>query len=1162
MGARRVILKPAGISDHDASRLAEALHAAVVLQQELAAWSPHVLRFLGRLRETEDGSAYFVEHEPAVVTPAANPFDPDSPRVEQPRLFQLSAALMHALHTIHRSEREGANAHGGLCPGVVLLSADQIVKLTDFGFAGAFCATLGAESYLNLAVRPGAEGVDDTEVTGTWQVLPDHDFDRDDRICAFVDPEKYRTGNTVGFEPGSDVIAAAFLLYLWSQGHHPYLRDYPDAHRLVGMSEFMTKLIYRRYGQSFRDSQDPTVQRWAELLDRMLARLPKDRPSAAEVALGLAEVGITPDKNAKLPTPKDVQVQKKRATRPPKKRAGAFAAVAAVVVLGAAGAIFGLWPRDKTDRQGATGPAGPAVTRPEDAAQLAQPADNAEPDDLPPPSPLAGAVAQLRGVLSESAVLAPAADRLVPDQDGGGQDPPVISYQFAGLPQPERSLNLANADTDEGPTLSSDQIQTVRSDVAQLETLLRLDAEPTELIADLTAGWADQPLGNLLDRTRIRLRPDAPPVWRLSTLNDRWRADDVPLRVVFTPASDAADAAPDTDLAPITLGLRLIDGQISAARLLDGDRADLQRAVSSRLLELQNASLQQRTQELTEATASINAEIAANPAMLAAASGTAQLTASAQGLRPRTFSLTWSPGELHFAFAPTQGRRVEDLLLAHAAVPAFNRKLPPDHWIRQVSAGDAFEASEPTDGRWTIAIPALWAPQGIAAEQLDSADVLPIPVPWPADLRDPEAIADLALATEAPPYWALLDDYRRYAGDPFFMAGALRGEATVVVDAVERQRFAGSPMETFLSTRPQYILPRTELSGEPALRAAAPGAAPTALDLPVRASWTLQNAPPGVDRDQLTAAVQGLAALPQLSVTLNLSADNRVQLTGVSGLVNAFEPSRPGAAALEERIGLLGARQTLDAELQRLLPQGAQQTPLADNALDILRRIWRAKGAPERADLGDLQALSAALRDRGGLRFDKTPPGQSEAILPSVFVEFFCGPQFCYAVTWSAGNDTLSGENHVTVDPPTLLQLCPSQEVFAVVRGDAGARADTLGGRLFAPVFAAAPQAIGVLSEEFFTFYLGLVLAFDDALWLLPSVETLSFAGQETYLRDIVRAESVERSKRWATLQELRDGNSRSDFALVSALSSPPPPVPPGAGERSAIETLVRATAP
>ena len=72
---RRVVLKPPGLSDTDSTALAERLAADVQLQQELASASPHVLRFLGDLQETE--TSFFVEHEPAKPLEEAL-FDPDA----------------------------------------------------------------------------------------------------------------------------------------------------------------------------------------------------------------------------------------------------------------------------------------------------------------------------------------------------------------------------------------------------------------------------------------------------------------------------------------------------------------------------------------------------------------------------------------------------------------------------------------------------------------------------------------------------------------------------------------------------------------------------------------------------------------------------------------------------------------------------------------------------------------------------------------------------------------------------------------------------------------------------------------------------------------------------------------------------------------------------
>jgi len=284
---RRVILKPSGLGDPDSSRLGEMLTTAVELQGHLSSKSAHVLQFVGGLQEVE--GAFFVEHEPANALAIDGLFDSGAPGAEDQQLLRLTAALFDALRVAQMGDQQLPRVHGGLCPGVVLISPDGIEKITDFAFAPAICATLGVDSYLNLAVSPSTGGPADLRGSGVWEVLTPDEFERHDRICAFLDPEKYGTQMLDTFEPGSDVIAAAFILHLLAEHQHPYLFSHPDAHRLVEMSEFMGASRYngaRR--QDLRESSEPAVRLWCELVAKALARLPAERPTASEVidALG------------------------------------------------------------------------------------------------------------------------------------------------------------------------------------------------------------------------------------------------------------------------------------------------------------------------------------------------------------------------------------------------------------------------------------------------------------------------------------------------------------------------------------------------------------------------------------------------------------------------------------------------------------------------------------------------------------------------------------------------------------------------------------------------------------------------------------------------------------------------------------------------------------
>lgn len=285
-GFRRIILKPSDLDDATAAQLFRALSAAVDAQRALAARSPHVLRFVGDLKE--DDRAYYVEHEAAasLIDPAAI-FQTSESVTEGAQLLRLTAATFDALKAVHASDAP-LRAHGGICPGVLLTTPDGIEKITDFGFAPAVCAVLGPDRYVNLALATTSSVEADATVTGAWEILPADEYERDDRLCAFIDPEKYRTQAMTGFEPGSDVIAAGFVLHLLAERAHPYLPD-PDAHRMVEMAELMPQSRYNGARRAeLRKSPDRGVQVWCDLVARMLANLPQERPSAAEVCEALS----------------------------------------------------------------------------------------------------------------------------------------------------------------------------------------------------------------------------------------------------------------------------------------------------------------------------------------------------------------------------------------------------------------------------------------------------------------------------------------------------------------------------------------------------------------------------------------------------------------------------------------------------------------------------------------------------------------------------------------------------------------------------------------------------------------------------------------------------------------------------------------------------------
>lgn len=287
---RRVIRRPDGIEDDDWFRLRESLADAVSRQESLAAESPHVLRPQGGLQDEPGGSEVYVDHEPASPMPIGTLFNPSAPMLNPAQLLRVTTAVFDALRIAHSPPEGKPSVHGGVCPGTILFAPDGTTKVADFGFAPAICSVLGVDRYINLAAGPPNGGSADSRITGLWEVLTPDEFTRDDRICAFIDPEKYGDHTLHAFESASDVISAGVVLHLMAEHEHPYLQADPEAHRMVEMSEFMAMSRYngaRR--EDLRESGEPGVQLWCDLIARTLARLSQNRPTASEVVTALTE---------------------------------------------------------------------------------------------------------------------------------------------------------------------------------------------------------------------------------------------------------------------------------------------------------------------------------------------------------------------------------------------------------------------------------------------------------------------------------------------------------------------------------------------------------------------------------------------------------------------------------------------------------------------------------------------------------------------------------------------------------------------------------------------------------------------------------------------------------------------------------------------------------
>ncbi len=260
---------------------------AVEFQKVMACQSVNILAPLTELIEDDD--SFYFEHIPASSINTTALFDPASDPTDTDTLLNASTCLLDALATAHNPPAGRPIVHGGICPGVVMFDDDNNPLLTDFGWAQAISKTISSQAYLNLAV-----GFDPERQAVVWRIRDTDDARHDDRLCGFLDPQKYGNRQITTFEQSSDVIAAAFVLHLLAERRHPYFPDHPHAHRLVATSEFLGMFAYdNRRRDDLANDVDPRTRAWCDTIAQCLERFPRNRPSATEARDALVASGIT-----------------------------------------------------------------------------------------------------------------------------------------------------------------------------------------------------------------------------------------------------------------------------------------------------------------------------------------------------------------------------------------------------------------------------------------------------------------------------------------------------------------------------------------------------------------------------------------------------------------------------------------------------------------------------------------------------------------------------------------------------------------------------------------------------------------------------------------------------------------------------------------------------
>ncbi|MFQ5590708.1 MAG: hypothetical protein ACE5HE_06080 [Phycisphaerae bacterium] len=757
-----------------------------------------------------------------------------------------------------------------------------------------------------------------------------------------------------------------------------------------------------------------------------------------------------------------------------------------------------------------------------------------EPPPRTPPS-AAAATEVVRAILTTSPHITNAAAeelvRSLPETTGTPDGAPVLEVATPGLVNPIWQMQLVDPDGDGQWRVRPEDQTELEERVAELERLLTIDQPlstqpvlPEEAIAGLAGPDVMNP-----DRLRLALR--AKPQWIVS--GDGWRAEGVEAALVFLPDGKL----PEIELAAvgITLTLDVIDGALTPSGIADDEIQSIQDQVPPTLHGRQLDAARDCAGELKRAFAA-DPIVSDSPFFpddqerpLSAAPLEFVIT-SLDGMLDRTFIAEWDPLALRFVLQAGWKDRAEALMWERALLQELNSAMADDHWIRTASASAVFELSLPEGDTWRLGVTAPWAdkPDTRAASL---AELLPLQIRgWIDYGADPVSQAHQILdQLQLPGYWGLVEKY---------LDVRRRDQSSLITDfAVSQQH---RPLQDYLSAGGTIISPRWELAGATDVEATGDG--PSSLILKVTSGWQIDPAegaaPPelaGEALARLRTAINGLGKPAACRMTLEL-VDNATVAPAWSGTRSTsewFTETVPQIAALNRRLLSLSARADLDRNLADLTPalaDGASNPIDGGQAIDLLRRIWAAKAAGA-ARVDTLAALTAHLRskDRLGRRGRM---GKPEEIPPTVFVEYFVGPQNAYAIVWSAR----PRQNEAT-EGPTLVRLCSTATL-------ASQRREELGKLLLDPVLDVTPSAIRAADYATkFDSVLGLVLAPDDWMGGIHSLETLQLTPRNSYLRPTRSAqqEGIPPAEvEWDSLDDLLGGKLDDRicaFKLTSALS-------------------------
>ncbi|MCH7993413.1 MAG: hypothetical protein IIB57_03105 [Planctomycetes bacterium] len=666
----------------------------------------------------------------------------------------------------------------------------------------------------------------------------------------------------------------------------------------------------------------------------------------------------------------------------------------------------------------------------------------------------------------------------------------TVNYRVPGLQLYERSIPLDAGD--DTLSIGIDGKKLVGEARAELTALLEND--PPEHFRETVGRVITEQLGPFLTTDAVSIS-DFVPTWKLDESHTFWVAQGETATITIKNTEPAAVSG---------LSFTARDGFVSLVPNGDLDEAIVS-AVNGAVAAIQRNAVDDWLSGLEDL--GVPPEAVEYPEIGADPRTQIQVDYSAPTLQTRKYSPEWNRDSLTFE-PPDWKESAGPFARALATINALNDVDQRPAWVGQIRSIGMFREGEGSTANELHVV--TTAPGADDAEDvpveldfrfpLDSTDTdIPMPRSWPLVVRYLDLIDHPMIVGPA---------------DPAIPSSTLWTELPEELTPLVNARLAAIQLDAAFQGKPRLIdddLPQ--------------------LDTQIVLSWRRSRSYEDMSAHAVTAGLDVLTGEKALLYKLSLRLDEQGDVTMKW---EGYADNEDGVSQLDAITGYdrllreYSDRLLLEAKLARLLSSGSFAPLEPDQAVQFLIEIWNIK-APEAAPAApqDLDSLTNTIRRQRGFS-KKGRAREHDSPKPTIFGEYFCGPQSTFAIVWS------TTETNSLVEGPTLVQLAATSDLIA------GA---DVGALLLDPVFDRVPEAVEPALPKNFKDAVGIILALDAPLELLAKDPAdLKLHMRNSVLREcdpIKRAASAPVP--WDSLRVLREESptKRSDFKFVRSLIPP-----------------------